>query len=408
MANSSMDSNSGSICGSRLFICILGLLFIFYTILLRNEPSFMAARLMQQFHLSLEDMNDLTVKYQFSLILTYLFAGFIVDYVGARTILIVATLLATTGHYLFSTATSVHQILDGRILIGYAHPFIFLGALTLGTQWLPKKHFALYSGFLFAVLLLTPQMSKPFVIYFMDHFGWRTTCHMVTVFGAIICMALLLSFRAKPFLMTSATRLLSLLTHPSLWIISIVSCLGWMLNTFLLNWGSLYLYKAHTFLPNIAVSTVSQAFLFFSLGAIAMGFIANLLQKIRLLLVLGYWVSAAAFCIVLFQTPLSIVATANLIFLSAFAASAAILCYMKAYDICTPGSAGFTFGLIAFITTGGNTLFAMLFSMIIEPIASAKPPLNPDEWTSPLMVLPIVLVIGGILTLFLRKSAAVK
>ena len=184
--------------------------------------------------------------------------------------------------------------------------------------------------------------------------------------------------------------------------ICIVSFLGWTANTFLFNWGAVYLVRGLAFEPNLAISTVAIAFMYFVLGAVAMGLLATLTGKTRVFIIIGYALAAICFLAVIYIHSLSIFTASSLLFLVGFLTGSATLCYAKAFDYCSPANAGFTFGLVAFVTTSGNTLFALLISLALQHNVNEHKILL-ALWQMPLTLIPIALILGAFLATSLRK-----
>lgn len=391
-----------------LFICLIGLFFIAYSIILRVEPVFMGQHLIEQFHIKPEDLDNLIVKYQFALMAALLFAGFIVDLVGPRTILVAAGLMATIGNYLFHNAISMTELTNSQIFIGFAHPFILIAALKLGTHWLPKKDFVLFSSFVFAILLMAAQLCRPLFNYMMSFTNWHIVVDYINLTGIVLIMFLLSTFYKITTLPVEQTNfslydLFAILKNRNLWLISIISLLGWTVNTFFLNWGAVYLNKTHDFLPHLAGAMITLAFCVFALSGLIMGIIARFLKHLHFLMITGYWMAGAAFLSMLYIPDLTVLSTFSLLLLISFFISVTIICYARSYADCTPVSMGSRFSLIAFITTAGNSLFAFLLAKFTSPLVSASAPAVSISWEMILSSIPIGLFIGGLLVFFLRK-----
>jgi predicted MFS family arabinose efflux permease len=408
MTNTSLDNNTRRAWGIGLVSCLTALLAISFSIVLRIEPSLMQNDLQKIFHLSPEKFGELFIRYQYSLIATLLFAGLIVDYFGTRRILVLAIIGAVIGNYLFSKATTVPAMIHGRILIGYAHPFILISALKLGTQWVPKKHFSIFAGLLFATLLMTPVILKSPLSNMIDALGMSIFADLLNIIGILAVAILLLTRKPQgPFYVAENIRfrnILAVLTNTEIWSICAISCLGWMANTFLLNYGMIFLIKNHGFNHAYAAETINTAFMCFALGAIITGFISEFLLTKRLLVAIGYIIAAITFSIVLYIPHLDTAMASGLIFATGFFTGTAVMCYAKAYDFSTPINTGCAFALVAFATTLGNTLFTFLLGNLLEAELPKLSTSHSLTWQILLASIPSALAIGAILAIRLRKN----
>ncbi len=191
------------------------------------------------------------------------------------------------------------------------------------------------------------------------------------------------------------------LKQHQIWLIAFVSLLGWVPNTFLLNYGTTYLQANFHMWLKIANETVKIAFSCFALGAVTTGLFAGLMEKHRFVVTTGYLLAALIFSTVIFTSDLTISVISTLLFLAGILASVAVICYAYAYDYCTPGRTGITFGLVACITTIGNTLMAKLIGELLEKYANHPAATIPWHWIVALV--PLSLVIGAIIATSLRK-----
>ncbi len=408
MANTDLVTNPTSISRPGLFICLLGLLAIFFSIILRNEPVLMQSDILRLFHIPASTLSDLAIRYQYSLIATLLFAGLIVDLFGPRTILTLALVAAIAGNSVFGKAAGIPAMIDGRILIGYAHPFILISVLKLGTQWLPKRHFAFFCGLLFAILLMTPVITKNVLTAMVNDIGMRAAANLINCLGVLLIGNVLATYYLQsPFITSTQFNLkqaLPLITNGKIWLICMISLLGWIGNTFLLNYGATYLIGVHHFTRDIASDTVSMAFACFALGAITMGMFADLLGKKQLLITLGYLLAASALATVLYMPGLTYTTLALFFFATSFFTGTAVISYAKAYDFCSDTTAGSVFALIAFITTLGNVLFTLILGNLLQPTLPYLATTGAKTWQQLLGIIPAALAIGGISAIMLHKK----
>jgi predicted MFS family arabinose efflux permease len=390
-----------------LSICLIGLLAIAFSISLRIEPTLLQQDILRLFHVSSDTLDDLIMHYQYSLIVTLVIAGVIVDYVGPRRVLALAIIAAIAGNILFGTATTISGMVTGRIVMGYAHPFILISALKLGTVWLPKKYFSFFAGVLFATLLMTSIITKPFLTLVASQAGITEFTLLADGIGCLLLLMLMLTKREPtPLIKPRLRDIAAVLRQSTLWILCVISCLGWIANTFLLNFGKIFLIKNLNFTHALTVSTINTTFTCFSVGAIVTGILAGFFYKKQLVIAWGYLFAAITVSVVFYVPQLAPNTASLLIAATGFFAGSAVVCYAKAYDIGSRANAGTAFALIAFITTLGNTLYAMGMANRLEGVLPTLLTTAADTWQILLALIPAALLIGATLAFLMRKNAA--
>jgi predicted MFS family arabinose efflux permease len=385
-----------------LLICLVGLLAIAFSITLRIEPNVLFNHLLKELHTSPEALNQLTAHYQYSLIAALIVAGIVVDIIGPRLTLTFALIMAICGNYLFASADSMTAVSYSRILIGYAHPFILISVLTLGTLWLPRRHFAFFVGLVFVTLLLSPTYISPYLATIITKTDLHTATLKINAVAVAIIIFILITLKAhKISNKINFRELLMPLQQHQIWLIACVSLLGWVANTFLLNYGVTYLIAHYHMAPRIASEAVRISFSCFALGAVTTSIFAGWLEKNRFVITAGYLLASLIYFIVLFTPDLSPILVTSLLFLAGLCASVAVICYAYAYDYCRPGRTGITFGLVASITTIGNTLMARLIGSLVESYSGQVATPIPWQWIASLV--PWALLLGAIIATSLRK-----
>jgi predicted MFS family arabinose efflux permease len=394
-----------------LLICVMALLAISYSITLRVIPNAMGADLLGLLGTSPQELNNLNIIYQYSLITSLVLSGLFVDIVGPRTVLVVAIAIAIICNYLFAHTDSINVLLDSRILIGYSHPFILTAVLTMGTHWLPRRHFSLFVGVLFGLLLMTPVVVYPIIHAIPTVDTLKNFIFMINALGVAIIFSILFTER-----ITDKTRhrhdlagLFKPLSYYKVWLICLVAMLGWMSNTFLLHYGPFYLVSHYNFGVRSAIDTVDTSFTCFGVGAIFMGMISDMFTRRRRYLMAGGYLLAALMYIILFYVPhLSSSMVAILIFLAAFFTSSTIICFSKASDYCAIGNSGITLGLVFSLTAIGSSLFAKVTGRLIKAYLADPVAASSVNWDNLLILVPLLLIFGAVISATLLKPTQLE
>ncbi len=388
-----------------MLLCVMGLLSIAFSITLRLIPNAIPIEALALLNVTPQILNDMNAMYQYSLIATLVLSGLFVDIIGPRTVLSIAIGIAAISNYYFGRGDSINEVLYSRVLINYMHPFILTSALVLGAHWLPRRHFSAYVGMLWCTLLLTPVLAAPYLKSVASLDDLNSFILDANIVGILVIVVIVLT---EPIIDRTRHRhdligLVRPLRHYKVWLISLVSMLGWMANTFVLEYGTFYLIRQYGFTVPDAMGTVDKAFIFFGCGAVVMGLTSDFFRQKRYVIALGYFIAALLFSIVFFVPHLPISAVGPLLYLAMFFTSSTIISYTKVNDYCTIGNSGITLGLLLSITTIGSSFFAkqlhnLLLVYVNNPVTNTS-----YYWSMILAVIPAILIIGMLIAILLLK-----
>jgi predicted MFS family arabinose efflux permease len=390
-----------------ILLCLMGLASIAFSITLRLIPTAIPIETLGLLNVTPQVLNDMNATYQYSLIAALVLSGLFVDIIGPRTVLIISIGVAAISNYYFGNGSTMNTMLYARVLINYTHPFILTSVLTLGAHWLPRRHFSLFVGLFFFTLLMTPVIVAPYLksVYSLDDLN--SFILNANIVGVLVIVVIVLT---EPIIDRTRHRhdfagLFRPLKHYKVWLISLVSMIGWMANTFVLQYGTFYLIRQFGFSVPEAMGTVDQAFIYFGCGAVVMGLMSDYLRQKRYLISLGYILAAIVFSILFFVPDVSHYAVKPILFLAAFFTSSTIISYTKANDYCTIGNSGITLGLLLSITTIGSSFFARELHHLLLIYVNDPETNNAFYWGAILSIIPAILAVGSLIAFFLLKPA---
>ena len=174
-------------------ICSLAALFYTYEYMLRIEPGIMTGDLQSYFSLTAGGFGLLVSMYYWGYTPLQLIVGVITDYYGARRVLIGAILACVIGVFVFGLTRSFIIASAGRLLIGMGSAFAFVGALKLGADWLPRRHYSFFVGVCVALGMLGAMFGETLMSWIVDHVGWHPVI-VDSVWLGIALMAVFLLF----------------------------------------------------------------------------------------------------------------------------------------------------------------------------------------------------------------------
>jgi MFS family permease len=139
----------------------------------RVSPAVMTGELMRAFDIGAKDLGTLSAFYFYAYVAMQIPTGVLVDSWGARRLLLLGSVLAAGGTFLFGATTNYAVACLGRAIIGGSTAVGWIVLLKLATHWFPARRFAMLSGLglLFGNIgALTAQVPLRLMI---ENFGWR-------------------------------------------------------------------------------------------------------------------------------------------------------------------------------------------------------------------------------------------
>lgn len=155
---------------------IWGLAAAFYltAFYLRAAPAVMTAELMRDFGIGAGQLGNLSAFYFYAYVVMQIPIGVLTDTLGARKLLVIGSLTAAAGTFLFGATDNFALACVGRAVVGGSTAVGWLVLLRLTTHWFPAKRFAMLSGlglFFGNIGALVAQVPLRILV---EHFSWRT------------------------------------------------------------------------------------------------------------------------------------------------------------------------------------------------------------------------------------------
>lgn len=157
---------SWSVWGVAAFFYLAG----FY---LRVSPAVMTTELMRAFSINASALGNFSAVYFYAYVLMQIPTGVLVDSWGARRLLILGSVFAAAGTFIFGTTNSYALACVGRALVGGATAVGWVVTLKLTTHWMPSRRFATIAGlslFMGNVGALVAQVPLRMLV---EQVGWR-------------------------------------------------------------------------------------------------------------------------------------------------------------------------------------------------------------------------------------------
>jgi sugar phosphate permease len=155
-----------SVWGTAAFFYLAG----FY---LRVSPAVMTSELMRAFNITAADLGNFSAVYFYTYVLMQIPTGVLVDSWGARRLLMIGSVAAAIGTFIFGSTSNVLVASLGRALVGGATAVGWVVTLKLATHWFPSRRFAMVSGLGLLMGNIGALVAQVPLRLLVEHFGWR-------------------------------------------------------------------------------------------------------------------------------------------------------------------------------------------------------------------------------------------
>jgi MFS family permease len=404
-------------------ICSLGALFYCYEYLLRISPSVMTQELMRFYHLTGAEYGNLSGSfYYYSYVVMQIIVGLLMDRYGPRRLLTFACALCAVGAYLFACSDQIGIAMLGRFLIGLGSSFAFVGAAKVATIWLPPERFALMSGIIFCLGMLGAMFGDIVLRYIVDSTGWQSAILGAAAVGVVITGIIWGIVRdSNPFhenhyshhtptVREIFSGLVLALKKPQIWLAGTIGCLLYLfLTAFAELWGPSYLEQAHGLSRVHAVNANSMVFLGCAIGSPFVGWFSDLIQSRRKPIFIFASSSLVVIAALLYIPHLSLFWVYTLLFLFGFSSSSQILMFAIGREMTPIKISGTTIGLLNMLIMMGGIIFPPIIGKVLDlfwdgTLSNGARVYSDHAFTMAMSVLPIGIILGIMLTCFMRET----
>ncbi|MCG8508390.1 MAG: MFS transporter, partial [Rhodospirillales bacterium] len=168
----------------------LGAAFYCYGFFQRVVPSVIFSDLMADFAVSGAVLGNLSAFYFYAYAGVQIPTGLLIDRLGPRRVLAVATALCGAGSLLFALAGGINGAYAGRALIGAGAGVAWIGTLQVAGLLFPQNRFALLSGLTLLAGVIGAVAGQAPLAVLVEVAGWRWVMAMAAGFAAVLALAI--------------------------------------------------------------------------------------------------------------------------------------------------------------------------------------------------------------------------
>ena len=408
-------------------ICTIAAIFYCYEYLLRIEPSVMVPELMQAFQANATELGILSAFFYFIYTPMQIVVGLLLDLYGPRRILTLAIITCALGSYIFSIADLLFVAAIGRLLIGFGSAFAFVSVLKLAATWLPKRFFALFVGLATALGMFGAMFGVVILSSLVNDIGWKQTMNIGTIIGIVLVPLIWLIIHDKPSEISSHHKVkekkktrsryyvtfvgfIKILKNPQMWLNGFIACSMYLsLSLFAELWCIPFLTSAYDLPDDKAAMACSMIYLGWLVGGPLIGYISDVTYSRKIPILLGCLFSAILVGFIIYLPQMNIKILCLALFLFGVFSSAEILCFAVGTENSPKHLVATASAFTNCTLMLGGVTFQPLIGKILDTVWTGEMlgemrAYSTENYQLALIVLPIALLIGFILTFWLRET----
>lgn len=309
----------------------LGAVFYCYETLLQVSPSVMVSDLMHAFSANGGQLGLLAAVYFYAYSSVQIPVGILLDRLGPRRLLTIATLVCGSGALVFSSAHFLLVAALGRLLIGLGSAFAAVGCMHLCATWLPLRYFATLTGVMVTMGMLGAIGGQAPLSFMVSHFGWRETLFIFGTIGLVLSVTIWSFVRDNDLYHKAPgsqqkvglfAGLKQILINKQNLIVATYGALMFApTTTFGGLWGVPYLMAFYHLDRHIAATLVSMLFIGWVFGSPLFGMISDRLQRRKLSMIIGNFGALFTLIVILFVPGLPLFSLGTVLFCFGFFSS---------------------------------------------------------------------------------------
>lgn len=335
-------------------------LFLFYKYVLQVSPSVITHELMHRFHLDGASLGNLAATFFYSYLVVQLFAGPLLDRLGARFLTSIAILMCAAGAIWFSQAPTLFQAELARSLIGMGAAFATVSYIKIAAKWFQPKQFAFVSGLLATAAMVGSMCGQlPFALLVVD-IGWQSSLLYCGIIGIVYALVFYSVVRDDNPLLSASTAdarqdinfrdVMTVIKFKPNWYLMLYSGLAFStLAVFSGLWGDAFLQAAYTISKPDAATLTSMSFFGLAVGAPILGYLSDRLATRYNVMLYSLLLSLIALVIALYCPDLPKIAEGAALFIFGFATGAFMLVFAVGKEL---NALAMTATVVAFLNTG--------------------------------------------------------
>lgn len=282
-----------------LFIWCLGTIFYVYEMIVKSSISSLSLVLQGQYSLTATELSLISSMFYWCYVVMQIPAGIIIDRIGVRRSLVIASLCCGVGTILFALSDSFSTFLLTRAVMGFGGAFGFVCGLKLAANWLPPRFFPLFAGLVQFMGYMGGAFTGAPLSSIVANNNWVYVFLTIGVIGVCISVLTFICIRGKapyandesehPTFSDVIGQLFRLIKKPQILVNAIFClCVGGVSFALTDLWGKMYLIVVYG-LPEDSAALAANTMVFIGIAITSpfWGALASVMQSSKRLLIFG-------------------------------------------------------------------------------------------------------------------------
>ena len=361
-------------------ICLSAGLFFFYEFIQLNVFDVINQVLRRDFNVDATQLGLMSSSFIWANVLFLLPAGFILDRVSVRHVLLLALFICVFGTFGFSITTSFAWASFFHALTGIGNAFCFLSCIILVSRWFPPRQQAFVIGCIVTMAFIGGITAHTPYAYLNAQLGWRRAVFIDGMLGVLILAWIAIVVQDNTPLPTKQKHsfpwLLSFkqsLFNRQNWLVgAYIACLNLPIMVLGALWGGSYLQVVHHLNIIDASNIISFIFIGSIIGCPIVGWLSDKHSKRKPMMILG---ATATFLTALPLTTGVFLSKEVLIVLFlglGVFSSTQVIGYPFIAESNSKSNTGISTAIASIIIMGGGGMAQILFGRLMQKHAGAE------------------------------------
>jgi MFS family permease len=353
------------------------------------------------FNVSNTQLSDLASAFFYTNALFLIPAGIMLDHFSKRKIILIIFGLSLIGSVLFAFTNNWSIAVFARCLSGLGSGFSLLGCFRIVVDWFPENRRAQVMGLMVTIGLFGGVFAQTPLAFLVLKTSYHTALLWNIGLGLFLWMLMFLFLKDAQKILP-AFKLSGLFSHLKK---SALKLQNWGCGVYasLLNlcvtvigalWGNLYLQHVRHFSLTEASWITSMVFFGIMLGAPVIGWISDVLQRRKSLMILGALLSCTTIMSIIYLPNVSLMSAMTLFFVLGFLSGVQVLAYPFVVESNPPELASSATSVIALSINLGAALMQLIFGILVDH----------SGYSVAMLALLIAAIISLLIALFLHNK----
>lgn len=403
-------------------------LFYFYQFTIRVSPGVLVDDIMADLGIHATTVGAVASWYYWGYTGMQIPVGLLIDRIGVRMPLFLATLLCVGGCYLFSATDNLFIMSMGRLMMGVGSALGFLSCVKTASLWFSPQKLGLIIGLTMTIGTMGGIFGGAPLSALVEYIGWRSTVQGVGLVGLFLAAYALFIIRENnqsPYQVETVQddrhwiepvkeALYELLSNKYTYIFGIYGGMMYVhLSGFADLWGATFVSQSYNADKSLSAGAVSMIYFGVAAGAPLSAILADYLQSYRKVLLTGALGALVLFTAHLYMVHLPFSYLYPMYFAIGLFSGIQFLCFAAVCAGNCHSKTGAASGIHNMMCMASGIIFQPLIGYLLDfnwngQLVDNTPFFSKSDYNLALIVIPASLAIAAVACLFMKETYKAK